>query len=403
MAQYQYRALDITGTRHDGQLEAASLETATSQLQERGLIIVQLGLAAANANLGLQRWFQQTALSHRQLTRFTQQLATLLQASQPLEKSLGILLRQLDNPKGTQLIGRIRERVKGGQTLSAAMGEEQGQFSPLYLSLVRAGEAGGALGDTLTRLTLYLERAQALRSDVTNALIYPAFLLVGVLGSLGLLLAYVVPQFIPIFDGLGVPVPMITKSILWLGEFLSSFGIYLMAGFVVLLSVIFTRLRDPVQRLAWDRRVLRFRVFGPLLRLLETARLARTLGTLLSQGVPLLNALGIGQQVCNNSAVRLAVEHAVGKVKDGGALSAAMEAEKVLPELALQMIRVGEESGQLDTMLLKVADVFDEEAKRGIDRLLAALVPTLTLVMASFVAFIMLAIMLPLMSLTSNI
>jgi general secretion pathway protein F len=268
---------------------------------------------------------------------------------------------------------------------------------------VRAGEAGGSLGDTLKQLALYLERAQTLKGEVTNALIYPAFLFVGVLGSLVLLMAYVVPQFVPIFDGLGVPVPLITQYVLRAGQFLETFGLYLVIAVVALIAIGLSRFRDPAARLRWDRRWLTTRGIGPLVQLLETARLARTLGTLLSQGVPLLSALGIGRLVCNNHAVQSAIENTGDKVKNGDTLSAALAAEKVLPDLALQMITVGEESGQLDEMLLKVADVFDTEAKRNIDRLLAALVPSLTLVMAALVAFIMLAIMLPLMSLTSNI
>jgi general secretion pathway protein F len=149
--------------------------------------------------------------------------------------------------------------------------------------------------------------------------------------------------------------------------------------------------------------MLSIRMMGPLVQRLETARLARTLGTLLTNGVPLLTALSIGRQVCSNHALQGAVSQAADQVKDGGSLAAALSTSKLLPQLSLQMIQVGEESGQLDTMLIKVADVFDAEAKRGIDRLLAALVPSLTIVMAVLVAFIMLAIMLPLMSLTSNI
>lgn len=403
MALYRYKALDGEGKRQEGEFDAVTLEAATAQLQERGLIIVKLDLAEAISSAGLRRFFQRDGLSNRQLTQFTQQLATLLGASQPLEKSLGILLRQPGNSKGTQLIERVRDRVKAGRTLSAAMSEEKGQFSPLYLSLVRAGEAGGALSDTLAQLADYLERAQALRGEVANALIYPAFLLVGVLGSVVLLLAYVVPQFIPIFNGLGIPVPEITRAILWIGQFLGDYGLYLLFGSIGMGIILLNRLRERDYRLAWDRRLLSVRWLGNLLQLLETARLARTIGTLLRQGVPLLAALGLGREVCKNRAVQHALGRSAERVKNGGVLSVALESEKVLPELALQMIQVGEEAGQLDQMLLKIADVFDTEAKRGIDRVLAALVPTLTLVMATLVAFIMLAIMLPLMSLTSNI
>jgi general secretion pathway protein F len=400
MGLYRYRALDLAGKPLGGRLNCTTREAAVSQLQEQGLIVLQVEDAALTAGRG---WRRNNGLSARELTRFTQQLATLLAAGQPLERSLAILLRQPGQSRAGQLLARIRDRVKSGLALSAAMAQEQQQFSPLYLSLVRAGEAGGALGATLSQLTSYLERSQQVRGEVINALIYPAFLLVGVLGSLLLLMAYVVPQFVPIFEGLGVPTPLLTQIILNIGLFLADYGLYGLALLVGLAVWLAARWRQPNVRLAWDRRWLRLRIAGPLLQQLETARLTRTLGTLLTQGVPLLNALQISVEVCRNRAIQAAVLNAAQQVKDGNPLSSTLEAEKVLPDLALQMIQVGEESGQLDAMLLKVADIFDQESKRDIDRLLAALVPTLTLIMATLVAFIMLAIMLPLMSLTSNI
>lgn len=283
------------------------------------------------------------------------------------------------------------------------MEEEGSQFSPLYLSMVRAGEAGGALENTLRQLSDYLERSQLLRGEVINALIYPAFLVVGVLGSLALLLAYVVPQFVPIFNDLGVPIPLITEVILGLGQFLGAYGLAVLAGLSVTIWGLAARLRNPRHREQYDRRLLGIRLIGPLLQRVEAARLARTLGTLLSNGVVLLQALVIARQVCTNRALQAQVAQAAESVKGGGTLASAFGAQPLLPDLALQMIEVGEQAGELDSMLLKVADVFDVEAKRGIDRLLATLVPSLTVLMAVLVAVIMLAIMLPLMSLTSNI
>lgn len=403
MAQFRYRALDAAGESVTGHLEVAGQDEAVSQLQDRGLLVLQVTPAQGNASQGWRVWFNRDPLSGAGLAQFTQQLATLLGAGQPLDRALNILLSQPTEDKSRRLIERIRERVKGGKPLSAALSEEGGQFSQLYISMVRAGEAGGSLEETLAQLAQYLERSQALRGEVINALIYPAFLVVGVLGSLALLMAYVVPQFVPIFADLGVPVPFMTQSVLWMGQFLSQYGLLLLAVLVALIWFTGARLRDPERRIRWDRRMLSIRMMGPLVQRLETARLARTLGTLLTNGVPLLTALSIGRQVCSNHALQGAVSQAADQVKDGGSLAAALSTSKLLPQLSLQMIQVGEESGQLDTMLIKVADVFDAEAKRGIDRLLAALVPSLTIVMAVLVAFIMLAIMLPLMSLTSNI
>jgi general secretion pathway protein F len=281
--------------------------------------------------------------------------------------------------------------------------EEHGVFPKLYIALVRAGEAGGSLEETLRRLADYLERSQQLRGSIINSLIYPAFLLVGVLGSLVLLLAYVVPQFVPIFEDMQVPLPWITKAVLLLGQTLQAWwwliALLLVGGAFVLRA----RLREPAARLEWDARLLRMRVAGPLLLKVQTARIARTLGTLLKNGVPMLGALAIARQVAANRALDAALAQAHEQVKEGSGLGFALGQSKLFPRLALQMVQVGEEAGELDGMLLKVADTFELESRRSIDRLLAALVPALTVVMTVLVGLIMAAILLPLLSLTSNI
>ena len=397
MHSFQYRALDAEGITQKGNLAAADQQAAVSQLQARGWLVLSI-------EAGSQRLARASrAMNDAALVSFTQQLGTLLGAGQPLERSLDILIRQTHQPRVRALIERIREQVKAGKPFSQALQEEGGQFSTLYVSMVRAGEAGGALEDTLGQLSDYLERSQMLRGEVINALIYPAFLIVGVLGSLALLLAYVVPQFVPIFRDLGVPIPLITQVILAMGEFLSAWGLVLLGGIVALVWACAIALRNPAHRERHDRRLLGLKIIGPLLQRIEAARLARTLGTLLDNGVALLQALQVVRQVCSNRALVAQIEQATEWVKGGGTLASAFGQQPLLPELAIQMIEVGEQSGELDRMLLKVAQVFDVEAKRGIDRMLAALVPTLTVVMAVMVAVIMLAIMLPLMSLTSNI
>ncbi len=400
MSHFKYRALDADGVSRQGSLEAADEAGAITALQKRGLLLLSLQACAGGQLTGSLR---RGAMNGAALVSFTQQLATLLGAGQPLERSLGILLKQATDLRRRALLERVREQVKAGKPLSQALEEEHGQFSGLYISMVRAGEAGGSLEHTLHQLADYLERSQTLRGEVINALIYPAFLIVGVLGSLALLLAYVVPQFVPIFRDLGVPIPLITQTILVLGEFLSAYGLLALATLVMAAWGIAVARRNPQRRQRHDHRLLFIKVIGPLLQRIEAARLARTLGTLLSNGVALLQAMIIVREVCGNHALRAQVEQATQRVKGGGTLAQAFGEQPLLPELALQMIEVGEQAGNLDAMLLKVAEVFDVEAKRGIDRLLAALVPSLTVVMAVLVAVIMLAIMLPLMSLTSNI
>ena len=404
MSQFRYKAVSDAGEMLHGQMEAASVEEVIGRLQDQGHTPLEAQPAdGAAGGSGLAALFRRGPFSGDQLAQLTHQLATLLGAGQPLDRALGILLDLPEGESAKKLIERVRERVRGGNTLSSALDEEHGVFPKLYVSLVRAGEAGGSLEETLHRLTEYLERAQALRGSIVNALIYPVILMVGVLGSLLLLLAYVVPQFVPIFQDMQVPITWITQLVLALGNALQAWWwlILLLLG-----GGLFgwrARLRDPVQLLAWHTRLLHLRVLGPLLLKVETARIARTLGTLLKNGVPLLGALTIARQVTANRALDKALGDAHEQVKGGAGLSLALGQSKLFPRLALQMVQVGEEAGQLDGMLLKVADTFELESRRAIDRLLAALVPALTIVMTVMVAFIMAAILLPLLSLTSNI
>jgi general secretion pathway protein F len=404
VAQFRYKAISDAGEVLQGQMEAVSVEEVIGRLQDQGHTPLEAQPAdGAGGGSGLAALFKRGPFSGDQLAQFTHQLATLLGAGQPLDRALGILLDLPESESAKKLIERVRDRVRGGNTLSSALDEEHGVFPKLYVSLVRAGEAGGSLEETLRRLADYLERAQAMRGSIVNALIYPAFLLVGVLGSLVLLLAYVVPQFVPIFEDMQVPIPWITQAVLVLGNALQAWWwliLLLLGGGVFGWRA---HLREPAARLAWHTRLLQLRLVGPLLLKVETARIARTLGTLLKNGVPLLSALTIARQVTSNLALDTALSAAHEQVKGGAGLSQALGQSKLFPRLAMQMVQVGEEAGQLDTMLLKVADTFELESKRAIDRLLAALVPALTIVMTVMVAIIMAAILLPLLSLTSNI
>lgn len=403
MALFRYKAVASTGETIEGQMEATSREEVIGRLQEGGNIPIEAREAAAGAGNGLAALFRRADLNQVEIVVFTQQLAVLLGAGQPLDRALQILLELPDSERAKKLLERVRESVRGGTPLSSALEQQHGVFSRLYVNMVRAGEASGSLQETLRRLAEYLERSQAMREGVVSALIYPAILLVLVVGALALLLIYVVPQFVPLFEDMGVELPLITRFVLAMGDFLAGWW-WLMAAAVAGLALwAQNRLQQPRSRLAFDTRLLGARWIGGLVAKVETARLARTLGTLLTNGVPLLTSLAIGRNVLGNTALVAAVDAAADEVKTGGGLAWALGRSKRFPSLALQMISVGEESGELDGMLLKVADTFDGEVKRSIDRSLAALVPMLTIVMALLVAFIMLAILLPILDLSRNI
>jgi general secretion pathway protein F len=405
MALYHYKAVTPAGEIVTGQMDVASNDDVIAKIQDAGNIALEISGAGEGGagSAGLGNLFQRSAMGPTQVLQFTQQLATLLGAGQPLDRALQILLELPESEKARRIIERIRDVVRGGAPLSEALEAEPSVFSRLYVNMVRAGEIGGSLDNTLARLANYLERSKALKESVINALIYPAILVVMVFGALFVLLAFVVPRFAPMFQDMNVELPLITRMVLVFGIALRDWW-WAIAGVIVAGLVLLRRqLADPPTRLAFDAWTLRQRVFGALIAKLETARLARTLGTLLKNGVPLLTALGIVRNVLGNSALTEAVDTATEEVKTGGGLAFALGHSKRFPKLALQMISVGEESGALDEMLLKVADTFDIDAKNTVDRMLAALVPILTVVMTLMVAIIMMAILLPILDLTSHL
>mgnify|MGYP001555982354 CR=1 FL=1 len=404
MPLYYYKAVTPAGETLEGQFDLASHDEVIGKLQDAGNIPIEVREADSGDSASLfAALFKRATLREAQVVQFTQQLATLLGAGQPLDRALQILLDLPESEKARRMLERVRDEVRGGTPLSDALEAEHGSFSRLYVNMVRAGEAGGSLDETLARLADYLERSANLKSSVINAMIYPAFLVGMVLLSLMVLLIYVVPQFAPMFADMGIEMPLITKIVLAVGSVLQNFWWLILALVVLGAGWLRRQMADPPARLRIDDRLLRTRVVGDVIRKVETARLARTLGTLLKNGVPLLSGLTVARNVMTNTVLAEAVGQAAEEVKTGGGLGFALTQSKRFPKLALQMISVGEESGELDTMLMKVADTFDVEVKNTLDRLLAALVPATTIVMTVVVAMIMLAIVLSIMKIAGAV
>jgi general secretion pathway protein F len=404
MPSYRYKALNARGEMLEGQMEAGSDAEVVLRLQEQGHLPVEAVLAAAGG--GDSAWrtlFKPKPFAGARLVQFTQQLATLLGAGQPLDRALSILLELPEDEAAKRVIADIREAVRGGASLSVALERQHGAFSRLYVNMVRAGESGGSLQETLQRLADYLERSGALRGRVINALIYPAILMTMVGFSLLFLLGYVVPQFALMYENLDAELPLFSRFVLGLGLFVRDWWLLMVAVPAVALWWFDRKRREPAFRAKFDEWLLRQKLAGPVVAKMETARLARTLGTLIKNGVPLLTALGIGGRILGNQALIADVENASADVKNGVGLSAALAKGKRFPRLALQMIQVGEESGALDSMLLKTADTFETETSQALDRMLAALVPIITVVLAAVIGFVIMAVLLPMYQLTGSI
>ncbi|UUE99384.1 type II secretion system F family protein [Xanthomonas hortorum pv. pelargonii] len=403
MPLYRYKALDAHGEMLDGQMEAASDAEVVLRLQEQGHLPVETRLATGESDSpSLRMLLRKKPFDNAALVQFTQQLSTLIGAGQPLDRALSIPMDLPEDEKSRRVIGDVRDTVRGGAPLSSALERQHGLFSKLYINMVRAGEAGGSMQDTLQRLADYLERSRA-RGKVINALIYPAILLAVVGRALLFLLGYVVPQFAQMYESLDVALPWFTQAVLSVGLLVRDWWVVLIVVPGVLGLWLDRKRRNAAFRAALDEWLLRQKVVGSLIARLETARLTRTLGTLLRNGVPLLAAIGIARNVMSNLALVEDVDAAADDVKNGHGLAMSLARGKRFPRLALQMIQVGEESGALDTMLLKTADTFELETAQAIDRALAALVPLITLVLASVVGLVIISVLVPLYDLTNAI
>ena len=398
MPLFEYKAVEPSGETVQGTMEAASLDMVILKLQEAGNIPLQAresgtgGFSLGGFRLGRR------GMNTREVGEFTQQLSTLLGAGLPLDRSLQVLLDLAESDRVKRTVAEIRDKVRGGGSLSDALEEQHGAFNRLFINMVRAGEVGGTLDVTLARLSDYLERSKELKDSVVSALIYPILLLTLAAGSLILLLVYVIPQFTPIFEELGGDLPLITRMVLAVGSVLQNFWWLI----ILLTALVVWRFRvmlaDADKRFSWDMRVLSMRWVGDLVGKMETARLTRTLGTLLTNGVPLLSALSIARNVLSNTVLRQDVSEATRGVKTGGGLARALARAERFPRLALQMISVGEETGQLDTMLMKVADTYDNEVRNTIDRLLSVFTPVVTLLLAVLIGTIVLSVLLAILS-----
>ncbi len=398
MAAFVYKALTPAGEVVQGRMDADSIEEVVARIQDAGNIPVETQDAEGAAGaVSLTTLFRRSGISNVEILEFTQQMATLLGAGLPLDRALGILAEIAAKERFQRMVVRIRDKVRGGSPLSEALDDEHGVFSRLYINMVRAGEAGGALDETLARLAEYQERSKDLRDSIVSALIYPAILVFLAIASLIVLLIFVVPKFTPIFEQLGGELPLLTEIVLGIGTVLQYYW-WLIIGSVMLVVLWAQRqLADPGTRYIWDQRLLGFGLVGDLVTKVETARITRTIGTLLKNGVPLLGALSISRNITGNLVLAEAIEQASGEVKTGGGLAQTLAASKRFPRLALQMINVGEETGQLETMLLKVANTYDREVRIAIDRALALLVPVTTLLMTVMIAMIVMSILLPIL------
>jgi general secretion pathway protein F len=407
MALFAFDAVRQTGEPVSAQVEAATEAEAVDRVRDQGLILLRIQTASAAAFASIDkrasffgRLFAPRKVTREQVIAFTRDLANLISAGLPLDRAFELLVGLADTGPMASLLQDLRDRVRGGKALSQALAEHPKQFDRLFINMVRAGEASGMLGPVLERISEFQERSAELRSSVQSALLYPLVLVGVAVVAVFTMIFFVVPKFESTFRQFGKALPPATENLLAISHWMKDDGWMLLVGAAALFILIRGRLRSPAGLLAWHRRKLTLPVLGDLFSKIEVARLARTLGTLLGNGVSLLPALTIVKDTVDNRALANSLDGVLVRLKAGQGFARPLMETGLYPKLAVHMVAVGEETGRLDAMLLKVAQVYDVEVNTALKRALGLMEPILILTLAVVVGGIIFALMSALLGLT---
>jgi len=402
MPLYRYKAVNGAGATVQGEFDAPAESTVVDWLRDSALLPLKIEIAkggaatapgVATASRSRRRWFSRNEVGGEQILDLTRELATLLKAGLPLDRAMEILINLSTADATRILLQRVRDEVRGGASLSQALERQGNVFSRFYINIVRAGEAGGALAVVMARLAEFMERAKELKETVRSAMVYPTLLLIVAVASIMLLLTYVVPQFETTFAQAGKALPFATQLVIGAGRYAREYWWSLFAVVIVVGYWWRWQMSRATSKLKWDGRFLKTPLFGDLIAKIETARFARTLSTLLGNGVTLLGGLSIVRETMNNMVLAGALDGVIVKLREGRGLAQPLLETGVYPMLAVQMIKVGEETGRLEEMLARVADIYDREAQTSVKRMLTLLEPLLILFMAVIIASIILSIL----------
>lgn len=400
MAAFRYRAMDGAGKIVTGLVEAASVDVVAAKLSQQGQVTLSVDPVS---NTGLAGVFHAPMpfsgrVSSKDVQLLTRELAVLLKAGVALEETLALVIGVTRSVPLRKALEQVAGDLREGTSLARALGRHENIFDSYYRSMIRAGEQSGTLEEAFDGLARFLEQRIAISESITSAMIYPLILAALVLMTLILVVAVVLPEFQPIFEDLGSALPMPTRIAMGIGTLFQDF--WWLLALVTIAAVAGARmaLRRPEVRAKIDERLLRVPVAGALIRKAETGRFARTLGALLKGGLPLPQALSLAVGGVGNRKIALSLEGTVPAVREGGGLTQALHRSGAMPDLALRLVRIGEQSGRLEPMLAEVADLFENDVRRGLDRAMAALVPTVTIVMGLIIGGLIASVLLGIMS-----
>jgi len=421
MARFTYVALDVKGKEVTGEVESDSSSNAVSRIREMGLFPTNVAEAKKSApkaapgqaaprpaRKGMSvniRLPGGGGVKSKVLTTFTRQLATLIDAGLPLLRGLGVLRNQEKHPVLKRTLGNLAEAVEAGSTFSEALAQHPKVFNKLYVNMVRAGEAGGVLDVTLNRLADFMEKAQRIKSKVISAMVYPTVVICVAMAILFFLMTVIVPKFEAIFSDLlgGSELPPLTQFVMGVSRLVTERYLLVIGVVVALVVVLKTMAKTEKGRYLLDKFKLHAPLVGGLIRKVSIARFTRTLGTLIASGVPILQALNIVKETAGNAVVAKAVNQIHDSVKEGERIVQPLEASGIFPPMVVSMVDVGEETGALPDMLMKIADVYEDEVDNAVGALTSLLEPIMIVFLAVVVGTIVIALFLPLISIIDQL
>lgn len=397
--QYSYRAADSSGKVESGWEEAETKEQLISKLKAQGKFLLEI----KEKPLLFSVQFNRKHLSRQERLAFTQQLASLLAAGVPIEKALGILSRLKFSPQMSNLVIQLRRSLQEGLSFTVALERFPENFPPLFINMVRAGEAGGILPQVLKRLAQYLEEEIALIRFVIGSLFYPVILVAASLGAILFYVGIVIPQFKTIFQDMGSEIPFITRMVMIFGEGLVSFWPVYLSVIIIAAGWWLKELSTEEGRTRIDRLKLKLPLAGSVIQKIAISKMALALSLLYESGVSLLASLNIASEIMGNKYLAKSLKEVEFEVRQGNSLSGSLDAKKVFPILAVEMIGVGEESGNLGLMLRQVAKTYDDEVKYALSIFMSVIEPLLILVMVGVIAILAVAILLPVININNQI
>jgi len=404
MGMYKYIGVNTEGKDVDGVVESDNQKTARQKLKQKGIYatsIVEKSAADVKAKKETLNVTIGKKVRSADITMMTRQFATLVNANIPIVETLDALSEQVENERLKLILTEAKQKVNEGASIADALSAHAAIFSPLYINMIRAGEASGTLGLVLTRLAEYTEKQSILKNKIISSMAYPVLMIAVSIIIIGILFAVVIPKITVVFEDMQTALPIYTVILIAVSNFVRNYIIYIL-GVIILSSVIFARyIKTENGKKEWDKTKLKIPIFGRVIRLTAISQFTRTLSTLHGAGVPLLQALDIVTNVVDNTVIKEALKTAKVDVSEGKSLASTLKKTDQFPPMVIHMVTVGEKTGELEVMLKHVSDAYDIEIETRIQTLTSLLEPAMIIIMGGTVAFIVLSILMPIMQMTN--